>query len=288
MSSKIFLSAFLFVFATRASAQLRNADFEDWSDTSQKPTLVAWQHMTGTLDSNDTTAFRFGTYRTDTAEHGTYALKLSRWYSYTMDWVREIVPVTTRPTTIRGYYSYVDNVLTGPHLDTASIHVSATRWNTGTNDRDTVGYVEIDLGPSAEFAPFSGTVHYSSAAMPDSINVSIAPSCFRAQGVAPNGWGSYLTVDNLSFDAAESVASHGIDGFAVYPNPAQDQITLQSGGHSATPRWIDLYDPLGRNVLHELMNPGTTTLDVQRLPTGYYTLISHDDNGSQNASLIKK
>jgi len=203
----VMLSRLFFIvticFASEAFAQLRNADFEEWSGASAKMHPSAWQNW----GSSDTTRDLFGTYRTDTAQHGQYALKLSRWYSYTMDWVQQIVPVASRPVGIRGYYTYVDNVLSGDHLDTAGVTLCATRWNPASGDRDTLGYIEIDLGPAAEFTPFSGTIPYTSSATPDSLFITIAPSVMRAQGVALNGWGSYLTVDNLSLEASADVAT---------------------------------------------------------------------------------
>jgi hypothetical protein len=86
------------------------------------------------------------------------------------------------------------------------VTLCASRWNPLSNDRDTLGYVEIDLGPVSEFTPFSGTIQYTSSATPDSIIVSISPSFPRAIGVGINGWDSYLTVDNLSLETSAGVA----------------------------------------------------------------------------------
>lgn len=280
MTSKL-LPVFILLITSPLFAQLQNADFENWSDSSAKPMLEGWDHMAGHINRNYKTTDLFGTYRSDTVEHGKYALTVSRWYSYTMDWARQIVPITSRPAALRGYYTYSDNVLTGPSLDTATVHVSVTRWN--VDHRDTIGYVEIDLGATEQFTPFLATIKYTSELMPDSLNVSIAPSVMRAQGVAPNGWGCYLTVDNLSVEGDAKVENTSDVAVGVFPNPASDKITVESAAQFMTG---ELYDDLGRLLLRDNIS-GKNTIDLRGLERGHYNLLVRDGKATHSFSVVK-
>jgi hypothetical protein len=196
MPLRLFAVIFLLLSSGRVSAQLRNADFEDWAGPSLHPHPIGWQHDGGT-DTNG----GFGTARTDTAEHGNYALQLYRWYSYVWDWVSQTAPVSTRPTMIHGYYRYTDNILQSSNpLDTAIIWVSVTRWNSASSKNDTIGYANIELGASDTFTPFTGVIQYSSSSIPDSLSIKISPTLGYSGSSARGNTGSYLTIDNLSLE----------------------------------------------------------------------------------------
>lgn len=86
MQKAFLLSAFL-ILTLQTSAQIVNADFEDWyTDTIGKERLIGWEHL---IKYNGANVSMFGTWKDIHSEHNTYALQLSRWYNYTWDIVRQ-------------------------------------------------------------------------------------------------------------------------------------------------------------------------------------------------------
>jgi len=249
MFFRLFAVISLLLLSGRVSAQLRNADFEDWAGPSLHP--IGWQH-----DGRSDTIGGYGTAQTDTAEHGSYALKLYRWYGYVWDWVTQTVPESERPTMLRGYYRYTDNLLMRSNpLDTAIIWVSVTRWNSGTGKNDTVGYAAIELGAADTFTSFAAPIHYSSSLAPDSLTITISPTLGYQGGTAASGNdGSYLTVDNLSLETTpvtppQTFTTIGTDksGDVQPPGYANDMKTLSYAVDKAQDSlWfrIESYDTL--------------------------------------------
>jgi len=84
--------------------------------------------------------------------------------------------------------------------------------------------------------------------------------------------GGSIYIDNANFNGSpvginDPVASN-ID-YTLYPNPANNQVTLQLEGTSFDQ--INIYDGLGRQVLSQGGNTGQqTSIDVSQLPNGVY------------------
>ena len=70
---------------------------------------------------------------------------------------------------------------------------------------------------------------------------------------------------------------------SVFPNPAEGQLTLQSG-HSTKLDYI-LYDSRGRLLANGIALPGQTSLDMSELAPALYTL---KINNSQTFSILKR
>src|SRR5437016_5380597 len=126
--------------AILATAQASNLDFENWyTDSLGKNRLYNWENFAGggTAPNNSL----IGTWMSTDAEHGVYALKLSRWYSYTYDWVRQRTPNSLRYVGVNGYYKYIDTRLGSVpgDFDTAMVQVFLTKWNIAAAHQDTVG-----------------------------------------------------------------------------------------------------------------------------------------------------
>jgi hypothetical protein len=58
--------------------------------------------------------------------------------------------------------------------------------------------------------------------------------------------------------------------FSVYPNPASDQLTIQTGLATSQTIWVKIYDITGKTLMYEQLED--TTLDVSNLPNGLYIL----------------
>lgn len=71
----------------------------------------------------------------------------------------------------------------------------------------------------------------------------------------------------------------------VYPNPVNDALRIEC--EQAIER-LELYDAMGRCILHKKNTPGTTTIDVSKLKKGFYLLRLHTNNGSGKYNKVVK
>lgn len=87
---------------------------------------------------------------------------------------------------------------------------------------------------------------------------------------------TYFLKDTLEwgspFDFSVSVAEAERDtGFRLYPNPASDEVRIQTMLPAANMN-IDIFDLSGRRVLHNSLPSGKTVLDISKLPPGVYSV----------------
>ncbi len=98
-----------------------------------------------------------------------------------------------------------------------------------------------------------------------SVNWDAVSSCATA----------YEYADNFEqiFGTTTGMASAGNDGFQLYPNPANDYITIVF--KSDEPLSVDFFDLTGRRMLHHSIQTGSR-LDVSQLPNGIYLIKMQD------------
>jgi hypothetical protein len=84
--------------------------------------------------------------------------------------------------------------------------------------------------------------------------------------------------------SAERVASHDIQPFEVYPNPASTRIEFTNPNGEAIE--YSLLDPLGREALTGKLSGAQITLDVSKVENGVYFLHVYSPRGSQTAELL--
>jgi len=259
---------FLIAFSTTAKAQLVNAGFENWAtDTAGIHTLDGgWMHMAGTTQNPG--PYYFGTWRTDTAGKGNYALKLSRWYNYTCDWIRQVAPVANRPYGVSGVYTYVQTELTGGNVDSALVEIVVTKWNTTTLQPDTIGTGTKMLLAATAFTLFNCPVQYTSTAVPDTAIISIRPMPWGSPHINLSGWGSYLTVDDISFqERSTAVKALTTNKAQVYPNPVANKLYVNTNGKATA----HVTDMTGKVLLTTTVDKNSA-IDVSRLLPGNYVL----------------
>lgn len=256
------------VFSTTAKAQLVNAGFENWTAAFGTNTLDGgWVHMVG-LSPNPGPNF-FGTWRVDTAAVGAHALKLSRWYNYTCDWIRQTAPVSTRPYGVSGVYKYEETELHGGNQDSAMIEMVLTKWNTTTLQPDTVGIGVKMLVAAGSFTPFNCPVTYTSADIPDTAIVSMRPMPWASAHINMTGWGSYFTVDDISFQERSTVVKELTAGIIqVCPNPVADKLYVNTDSKATA----HITDMTGKVLLTKTVDKNST-IDVSSLLPGNYLLM---------------
>lgn len=261
-----------------AIAQPANLDFENWyADSAGVMRLSQWEHFSAWPNTLNPGTM-FGTWRDSNAQHGNYALKVSRWYSYTNDWLRQKTSIGSRPAAVTGFYEYIDDSLMGgPYKhDTAQVQVFLTKWNTSLNQNDTVGTGYADLSASLHFTPFACNIVYTAAATPDSITLHILPTKWaHGSGVCVSGGTcSYLTIDNLSVSSATAINYIATGGIQAFPNPFDRLLTISATASAGTaaPIQIRIYDIVGQQVYSGCMTGQEKLIDTEKLAKGTYIL----------------
>jgi hypothetical protein len=284
------------VIAIVAIAQVSNLDFENWyTDSLGKNRLNNWENFVrgGTVPN---TALA-GTWMSSDAEHGAYALKLSRWYSYTWDWVRQKAPDTIRYAGVKGYFKYIDTKLGGStpgDYDTAMVQVFLTKWNSVLTRQDTVGSGEADLTESNSYIPFSLSVTYFSTQTPDSMTMNIVPTCTHFHGgggaCSDSSFCSFLSIDNLSLVAPDEIMSVLIQPFRFYPNPADNTLFIKTGENKLLTKTVRVImtDCLGRVVLNESIDRSINQISLASIMPGNYFIVFKDNNGIIQTGKITK
>ncbi len=69
--------------------------------------------------------------------------------------------------------------------------------------------------------------------------------------------------------------------FSVYPNPTSGSVTISETGVSV-PGQIEITDQIGRSILKETIQSGSSTLDLAGLPNGCYFLHVQNSQGEAN------
>lgn len=277
---QIFLITLL-ALSSSAQAQLVNPGFENWTTVGGTNRLDGWMHMVG-FNQNPGPNF-FGTWRADTAAVGTHALRLSRWYYYTCDWVRQVTPVNTRLYGISGLYKYEETELHGGNQDSALVEMVLTKWNTTTLKPDTVGMgVKMLLAANA-FTSFNCPITYTSADVPDTAIISLRPMPWASSHINIAGLGSYLTVDDISFqERSTAVKELTANNLQVYPNPVANKLYVNID----TKATASITDITGKVLLITTVDKNSV-IDVSRLLPGIY-ILTIDRANKQVVKFIKE
>jgi len=281
--------------AVVAKAQLANLDFENWyTDSAGKLRLYNWEHLISNSDIPNIDFF--GTWRDSLAEHGMYALTLSRWYSYTDDWVRQRASLSSKPSALNGYYQYTGNVLapgSAAAFDTGLIQVFLTKWNSVSASEDTVGSGMAEPTTDSVYTAFNCSINYTSSNAPDSITINIFPTKWTpvslTGGCASGGLCSYLTVDNLSLEFTSGISTLPAQHFRLYPNPVGDYLMIETDKafHGQTFQAL-ITDMLGKTVLNMPLNQAITQLSLQTLMPGNYFIVFKDTAGIVQVGKVTK
>ena len=273
MKSLLYFVAF--TVSLNAQAQIADPDFENWYvDTNGRKHLLSWEH----LNSGEGPGGVHGTWQDSaTSQSGQRAVIVSRWYNYTWDLLKQRAPVNYKPAVLKGYYKYVDNDLIGGWAtkDTALAEVFMTAWNSTLNKRDTVGTGRSDLIATSSYSLFHCPIIYNNTLTnPDTIVIRLQPSKFFAgsmAGSAPNGWGSFLTVDNVSLEQTNAVGKLSEAEPIIYPNPATDELIVDLSGLGKCS--IRVMDVTGKGVYRLAEATGQMTVDIRSWTTGAYYLL---------------
>lgn len=91
---------------------------------------------------------------------------------------------------------------------------------------------------------------------------------------------AWISVDAMEFGETLSVKKMELSNFKIYPNPASENLIIQSNGSSLGN--LKITDTLGKIVLEKQVPDNQTTIDIQNLAAGVYMISS--DEGNMKAS----
>jgi hypothetical protein len=75
---------------------------------------------------------------------------------------------------------------------------------------------------------------------------------------------------------------------SIYPNPANDRVTIEYCSDSASENYLVLYTTNGRQLLHQDTKNGETTIDISAFPSGMYFMKLVTDNSIAVKKIIKQ
>jgi hypothetical protein len=267
-----------------ASAQTPryNFDFEDWyTDSLGSERLEHWDH----IGWNDNILYQLhGTKKSTNSYSGHYAITIHRWYVIDKDALRLKQPISGKPNSLNGFYTYTDAVL-AVHPDSNAVNDIATvtayfmKWNTLSNSRDTIGYGYQELSATAGYRPFSCAITYTTSDYPDSFYIYIrATKSLPGMGCKTDPDCSFLTVDNLSFSNAISIdaADAANNKISIYPNPARQELFIRVHPDVIVQKMY-LADIMGRVVMIQEAN--IQKIKLNHLSPGNYFLKLQTNEG---------
>ena len=281
-----FLSFLLAFFALGAIAQdtIPNAGFEFW--TQGGPDYVdpnGWQTLNSQTDIiSILTCLR----DSGTVHSGKYSVKLvtksgagfiipgilSTGQIHQSGAIDDGIPMSSRPTSLNGWYKYnpVSN-------DTATFSISLTKAGSP------IGAGAISVRDTADWTYFSVPVTYSSGNTPDSVQLLFFSGTNQSSHL-----GSTMWIDDLSYGYTNGIVNVAADIMKIYPNPANNQVTIDNGSTHALS--LNIYSCLGQLVKEVKLSEGVNTIDVSLFSQGLYLISAAGDDGSiyRNSLVIQK
>lgn len=171
-----------------------------------------------------------------------------------------------RPQSLTGAWQYMAS-----GSDAGMIAVYLTRWNTGMNIRDTVAMAMQNLsGMVMSWTSFSINLMYMNGGNPDTAQIILSSS-----GMTPVA-NSYLYVDNLAFtgSVAEVKENKLTTDLKLFPNPANDKISVNISNSKSTKGQIEIFDITGSKVksLSEIDFSSSVSVDISDLAKEQYII----------------
>ena len=182
-------------------------------------------------------------------------------------------PCATRPANLTGYFKF--NRVGG---DTAGILMMMTKWNTTTQRRDTLNNITYDITSNASgWTMFSVPITYAYGENPDTVLIGA--------GIANSHQhiGTLFTVDDFAFTGNVAIGINEQQKNAatvtVFPNPFNDEATLNITNIQLKKATLEIYDVLGNRVrVMENISGNNIIINREGLNDGIYFYHLINDN----------
>lgn len=182
-------------------------------------------------------------------------------------------PFTNRPSRFQGHYMYFPE-----ETDSADIYTLVTKWNSGTNQRDTIGSAWLRVYDVVEeYTYFDIPLTYTSNATPDTLIVVASSSAGGREFRAVEGSTLYIDGFNLSYTAVGiHIPLMAEVETQVYPNPARHhlQVALARSLQNGT---LVVYNALGQQVTNTALNNIQNQVNISHLADGIYFYQVYED-----------
>lgn len=136
------------------------------------------------------------------------------------------------------------------------------------NNDDSQGYVTFKIKPTAGYTV--GTLIENTAEIYFDYNPAIITNTFET-----------LFVNVLSNE------SYSLTNFAIYPNPANDILTIQNKDNTIISK-VNVVDVLGKTIKTSTFNATEVSLDISDLKAGIYFVEIHSNTAKTTQKVIKK
>lgn len=270
--------------STLLSQNIPNGDFEQWTPSGKEPPFN-WEEPTGWKTNNAVVEFIGATVRRGGMD-GDYYCKIESTNIFgnkvpgmlvlgspTLDFSTYSVNAITGgmaltgepPTKLTGRYQFTSTSAG----DKAAVAYILKKYNNETNQRDTIGINMklLDLNPDS-FVDFSMDITKNmSQENPDSIIVIFLSS--NPMNVLEGG---SLRIDDVNLvygtDDVESEVTE--NGFSVFPNPANDLLTIEFPENAPANSTIEIIDLAGKLYSTFPNKPNGSKIDISGIPNGVY------------------
>lgn len=295
MKNQIFTFISSLLISLSAFAQIPNSGFESWTSMGSYSTPNGWSNLNSLTASMSVYTCMQGT----PGNPGTSYLKL---VSKNVTGIGVVPGVavcgtidattmkpksgfacTQRPQTLTGNWQYMYGASSS---DIGFISIVLTKWNSSTNNRETVASSIRNLtGMAMGWSTFSITLNYVSGATPDSCMIVLS-----ASGSTPSN-GSYLYVDNIAFAGTVSGVNEVLQNsnFQIFPNPSyQNEVNFVLD--KETINSIEIYSIEGKLVkqISYSNNNNQLKFDIADLSKGQYFIKAITADGVLTKKFIRE
>ncbi|MCW3124241.1 MAG: C-terminal target protein [Flavipsychrobacter sp.] len=293
---KLFTLFSALTLSAAAFAQIPNAGFETWTNTSGYDVPAGWDQLNAVTTSTATYTCAKGT----PGDVGSSYLKLESKtvtgmgvmpgvaVSGVMDMTtyqpKSGFPYTARPMYLTGSWQYM-----AFGSDQGHIAVLLSKWNITLSKRDTISFTHYSLPfMIMSWAPFSIPLAYQSGATPDSAVIVLS-----ASGTTPENM-SYLYIDNLSFTGTVPAGVINIGNasasMVIFPNPAINEVTVKYMAKAPGKMNVSIADISGKVIISKdinaVMGDNALSINTSTLSKGLYIVHISDGLETQVGKVV--
>jgi len=109
--------------------------------------------------------------------------------------------------------------------------------------------------------------------------------------VTVNKSGNNLYLDNIwVYEGAEpvNIAENKLESLSIYPNPTENNITINTKNNSLQDATLEIFDLLGKRIFIEKLNQKMNKINIENYNSGIYLLKFSNNKGTKTYKIIKQ